>query len=59
MTFAGLLDSETDEGIGVVEVLLSSALSGIIFSVFAGQPLAPTHTHTHTASLVFRFTREA
>lgn len=39
VTFAGLLDSETDEGIGVVEVLLSSALSGIIFSVFAGQPL--------------------
>jgi boron transporter len=38
ITFAELLQAETGQ-IGVVEVLLSSALSGGIFSIFAGQPL--------------------
>uniref|UniRef100_A0A6S8BLF9 Bicarbonate transporter-like transmembrane domain-containing protein n=1 Tax=Aureoumbra lagunensis TaxID=44058 RepID=A0A6S8BLF9_9STRA len=38
VTFAELLEGETDS-IGVVEVCLSSALSGMIFSIFAGQPL--------------------
>ena len=38
VTFAVLLQKET-KSIGVIEVLLSSALSGIIFSIFAGQPL--------------------
>ena len=38
ITFAELLDDST-ELIGVVEVCLSSALSGIIFSIFGGQPL--------------------
>mmetsp|Transcript_2764 Transcript_2764/g.8711 ORF Transcript_2764/g.8711 Transcript_2764/m.8711 type:complete len:547 (-) Transcript_2764:241-1881(-) len=38
ITFAELLEDET-EAIGVVEVCLSSCLSGMIFSLFAGQPL--------------------
>ena len=38
ITFAELLEDETDL-IGVVEVCLSSALSGMIFSIFGGQPL--------------------
>ncbi|KAJ8611487.1 hypothetical protein CTAYLR_005161 [Chrysophaeum taylorii] len=38
LTFAELLEESTD-AIGVVEVCVSSALSGMIFSVFAGQPL--------------------
>lgn len=39
ITFAELLDSATHGKIGVVEVCLSSCVSGLIFSVFAGQPL--------------------
>lgn len=39
VTFANLLDQETNKEIGVVEVLSSSALCGIIFSVLGGQPL--------------------
>ena len=39
ITFAELLDRSTKGKIGVVEVCLSSCLSGSIFSVFAGQPL--------------------
>ena len=38
ITFSELLQNET-KVIGVVEVLLSSAVSGGIFSIFAGQPL--------------------
>ena len=38
ITFAELLESETAV-IGVVEVLLASAVSGGIFSIFSGQPL--------------------
>jgi len=39
ITFAELLDRETDGKIGVVEVCLSSCVSGAVFSIFAGQPL--------------------
>lgn len=38
ITFAELLEEETMV-IGVVEVLLSSAISGGVFSIFSGQPL--------------------
>ena len=38
ITFAEVLDRETGK-IGVVEVCLSSCLSGVIFSVFGGQPM--------------------
>jgi hypothetical protein len=38
ITFAELLDRSTGK-IGVVEVCLSSCLSGCIFSIFGGQPL--------------------
>ena len=38
ITFAELLDRQTGK-IGVVEVCLSSCLSGILFSIFSGQPL--------------------
>ncbi|KAH8052825.1 inorganic anion exchanger [Aureococcus anophagefferens] len=37
ITFAELLDRSTGK-IGVVEVCLSSCLSGCIFSIFGGQP---------------------
>jgi hypothetical protein len=39
VTFANLLVGKTNSEIGVVEVLSSSALCGIIFSFFGGQPL--------------------
>jgi boron transporter len=39
ITFSTLLQSETDRNIGTVEVMLSSAITGIIFSLFSGQPL--------------------
>lgn len=39
ITFANLLQKETQGEIGAVEVMLSSAISGIIMSLFAGQPL--------------------
>ncbi|KAJ3151770.1 hypothetical protein HDU89_001818 [Geranomyces variabilis] len=39
VTFAFFLDSETKGSIGVVEVLLSSAISGTIYAVLSGQPL--------------------
>jgi len=38
ITFAELLEEEVHE-IGVVEVLLSQAISGGVFSIFSGQPL--------------------
>jgi len=38
ITFAGLLKRSTGQ-IGVVEVLLSTAVSGGVFSIFGGQPL--------------------
>jgi boron transporter len=39
ITFATLLQSKTENNIGAIEVMLSSALTGIIFSLFSGQPL--------------------
>ena len=39
ITFSSLLRTETDDNIGVIEVLLSSALTGIIMGLFSGQPL--------------------
>ncbi|KAI9011103.1 HCO3 transporter family-domain-containing protein [Gaertneriomyces semiglobifer] len=39
ITFAFYLDDRTKSVIGVVEVLLSSALSGLIYSILSGQPL--------------------
>uniref|UniRef100_A0A0G4H0X3 Bicarbonate transporter-like transmembrane domain-containing protein n=1 Tax=Chromera velia CCMP2878 TaxID=1169474 RepID=A0A0G4H0X3_9ALVE len=39
ITFASLLQAQTDEFIGAVEVLLSTAVTGILFALFGGQPL--------------------
>ena len=39
ITFAATLDNDTGRHVGAVEVLLSSAICGCIFSIFAGQPL--------------------
>ena len=38
ITFSELLQEKTKQ-IGVIEVLISSAISGSIFSIFSGQPL--------------------
>lgn len=39
ITFSSLLRQETDNELGAVEVLLSSSLCGMCWSLFAGQPL--------------------
>ena len=39
IAFGGLLDKLTDQHIGVIEMILSSAISGILFALFSGQPL--------------------
>jgi len=39
ITFAATLDHDTQGHVGAVEVLLSSAICGCIFSIFGGQPL--------------------
>lgn len=39
ITFGGLLSEKTNEWMGVSEMILATALSGILFSLFAGQPL--------------------
>ena len=39
ITFGGLLSEKTDAWMGVSEMILATALSGLIFSLFAGQPL--------------------
>lgn len=39
VTFSTLLQKETDDQIGTIEVMLSAAITGIIFSLFSGQPL--------------------
>ncbi|KAI8848578.1 HCO3 transporter family-domain-containing protein [Chytridium lagenaria] len=39
ITFAAFLSDKTNAMIGVTEVLLSTAMNGVLFSVFAGQPL--------------------
>lgn len=39
VTFSTLLQTETDGQIGTIEVMLSAAITGIIFSLLSGQPL--------------------
>jgi hypothetical protein len=39
ITFSLLLSRETDEQVGAIEVLMATAITGVLFSVFAGQPL--------------------
>ena len=39
ITFGGLLGDATDNNIAVVESLLGAAIAGVVFHLFAGQPL--------------------
>jgi hypothetical protein len=39
ITFGGLLGTATDQNMSAIESLLSGAVCGILFSLFAGQPL--------------------
>ena len=39
LTFASYLATQTDNAIGVVEVLLSMGIGGLLFAIAAGQPL--------------------
>lgn len=39
ITFAAFLIDSTNNQYGVVEVLLSTAIAGVAWSIFAGQPL--------------------
>jgi boron transporter len=39
LIFADLMDRQTDGNLSVAEVILSSAIMGIIYAVFSGQPL--------------------
>lgn len=39
VTFASLLQQETEDDIGIVEVMMSTAITGIIWSFLSGQPL--------------------
>ncbi|ORX91537.1 hypothetical protein K493DRAFT_317201 [Basidiobolus meristosporus CBS 931.73] len=39
ITFAADLSKSTENNYGVVEVILSTAMGGVIFAIFAGQPL--------------------
>jgi boron transporter len=39
ITFSLLLSKETENSLGAIEVLLASCVTGVLFSVFAGQPL--------------------
>jgi hypothetical protein len=38
-TFSALLQSKTDDTIGFVEVMVSTAVTGALWAFFAGQPL--------------------
>ncbi|EDV26845.1 uncharacterized protein TRIADDRAFT_54168 [Trichoplax adhaerens] len=40
ITFGGLISSKTDGWIGVSEMILGTAIIGLMFAFFAGQPLA-------------------
>ena len=40
VTFGMLFDAATDGQLGIVEMVLSTALSGLVFSLFSGQPIA-------------------
>ena len=39
ITFGGLLSEKTNRWMGVSEMIFATALSGVLFSLFAGQPL--------------------
>ena len=39
ITFGGLLSKKTDNWLGVLETLLATSMCGMLFSLFAGQPL--------------------
>ena len=39
ITFAALLQDRTEDHVGAVEVMLSSAVTGMLWAVIAGQPL--------------------
>lgn len=39
ITFGGLVSEKTNRWMGVSEMILATALSGVVFSLFAGQPL--------------------
>ena len=39
ITFGGLLASATDQNMSAIESLISGAISGILYSLFAGQPM--------------------
>ena len=39
ITFGGLLGKKTDYNLGVIETLLATSMSGVLFGLFAGQPL--------------------
>ena len=39
ITFGGLLGKKTDNWLGVKETLIATSLCGILFALFAGQPL--------------------
>ncbi|MDA1162187.1 MAG: PTS sugar transporter subunit IIA [Planctomycetota bacterium] len=39
VTFGGIMGAQTDGDIGVVEMLVASAACGIVYALFAGQPL--------------------
>lgn len=39
VTFGGIMGVQTDGNIGVVEMLVASAACGIVYALFAGQPL--------------------
>lgn len=39
ITFASFLASKTNKQYGTIDVLLSTGINGILFSIFAGQPL--------------------
>ena len=39
ITFGGLLGKKTDQWLGVKETLIATSLCGILFALFAGQPL--------------------
>ena len=38
-TFASLLQSQTDDVIGFVEIMVSTAVTGCLWAIFSGQPL--------------------
>ena len=39
ITFGGLLGKKTEQWLGVKETLMATSLCGILFALFAGQPL--------------------